>query len=344
MDLSQAVRRLPFEIPEPAATIEVAPGVLWLRLGLPFKLDHVNVWLIEDGDGWTAVDTGLHDQRTCRIWQRVLEDRLGGRPLRRVIATHFHPDHVGMAGWLAEQTGSSLWMPEREWRMARLLTAPVTDHDLAEFVEFYRRAGFPADMEAVCRARIRHYARCVSRIPELAQPLEEDDVIAIGGRGWRVLIGAGHSPQQAVLYCPEIGVLISGDQVLPEISPNVSVVPRESANDPLGDFLASLPRFLDLPADTRVLPSHRWPFAGLHERVHTLLHHHDDRLAATLAACGQPSSGLTILKALFERELDDHQLFFAIGETLAHLCHLIHRGQIRRIDGEDGVHLYERVA
>jgi glyoxylase-like metal-dependent hydrolase (beta-lactamase superfamily II) len=344
MDLSPAVRRLPFAIPEPAATVAVAPGVYWVRFSLPFKLDHVNVWLIEDGDAWTVIDTGLHDQRTRDSWMRLLTERLGGRPLRRVISTHFHPDHVGMAGWLGEQAGTALWMPEREWRMARLLTAPITDRDLAGFLDFYRHAGFPGELEGICRARIRHYAHCVSRIPDLAQPVDAGDVIEIGGREWQVWIGTGHSPQHAALYCPVMRVLISGDQVLPEISPNVSVVPRESERDPLGDFLDSLPKYLGLPEDTRVLPSHRWPFVGLHERVRMLLHHHDGRLAATLEACRQPRSGLAVLRVLFERELDDHQLFFAIGETLAHLHYLIHRGHVRRIERDDGVHLYERVA
>lgn len=344
MNVSEPVRRLPFALPESGVAVAVAPGVFWVRLSLPFKLDHVNIWLIEDGGGWTVVDTGIHTAACREVWETLLRGPLGGRPIVRIVVTHFHPDHIGMAGRLVERFDAPLWMPEQEWRMARLIAAPFPDEEIAKFLDFYRRAGFPPDLEDICRDRVGNYARCVSPIPDLTRPLAAGDTITIGGRGWRVRIGTGHSPEHACLFCEELGVLISGDQVLPEISPNVSVVPREASVDPLGDFLASLSAFLDLPASTRVLPSHRWPFEGLHERVRVLLHHHDARLEATLRACERPRDGLGVLKVLFDRELDNHQLFFAIGETLAHLHHLIHRGRIRRIEGDGGVYLYERTA
>ncbi len=342
MNAADSVRRLPIAVPHPGQTAEVAPGVFWLRFPLPFKLNHVNIWLIREGGGWTVVDTGIHTAECRAAWKTAFSDVLGGLPVRRVIATHFHPDHVGLAGWLGQRFDAPLWMPEIEWRMGRLLGAPFADKEVGHFVDFYRRAGFSPALDGLCRDRVGHYAAGITPIPDLAHALTDGETFPIGNHDWTVLIGRGHSPAHAGLYCKALGILISGDQILPEISPNISVWPVDADADPLGEYLESLPRFLELPAETLVLPSHRWPFTGLHLRARQLLHHHDDRLAATSAACAEPRDATTVLRDLFERELDDHQLFFAIGETLAHLHYLMHRGVIQRTTAPDGVHRYVR--
>ena len=329
-------------IPAPAETRVVAPGVHWHRMPLPFKLDHINLWLLEDGDGWTAVDTGIARPEVKDAWERIFAERLGGRPLRRVIVTHFHPDHVGLAGWLKERTGAEVWMPLAEWAFARMLTLDQSDATHATTVAFYRAAGFdPADLAAVASGRGR-YASSVSPIPLTFRRYREDETIPIGGRGWRVIVGLGHSPEHACLWCEELRVLISGDQILPRISPNIAVWPHEPEANPLALYLESLEKFRALSDEALVLPSHDRPFRGLAWRLDELAEHHRDRLRHTWAACSSPATGADVLRRLFTRKLDSHQLMFAIGESLAHLHFLIGEGAIVRATRADGVRLFSQ--
>ncbi len=330
--------------PEPGETREVAPGVHWLRMPLPFQLDHINLWLLEDGDGWTIVDTGINRDEVKAAWEIIFARHFADRPVNRVIVTHFHPDHVGLAGWLTERFGVELWMPLGEWAFGRMLKLDDGAAGLEDFRRFYRAAGFDDVLLEKVDERKRAYPRRISPIPGAFRRIAEGDVIPIGGRGWRVMVGTGHSPEHGCLYCPEIGVLISGDQVLPRISPNISVWPQEPEANPLRLYLDSLPKFQRLPADTVVLPSHDQPFTGLHPRLEQLAHHHDARLADTAAACARPCTGIDILKHLFKRELDSHQLFFAIGESLAHLHFLMGEGYIGRTRTADGVDLFRQAA
>lgn len=320
----------------------VAPGLWWLRMPLPFKLDHINLWLVEETDGWTVIDTGLATDATKALWGQIFETALDGKPIRRVIVTHFHPDHMGLAGWLTERWGVECWATLGEWLFGRMLCLDDTDAFVEMQVEFYRRCGFTDDMLAVARERRNIYAGRVSPVPPQFRRMQGGETVTIGGHDWVVITGAGHCPEHASLFCPALNVLISGDQVLPRISPNVSVWPQEPDADPLGQFLASLDDFRDLPFDVLVLPSHGLPFRGLQARLDELAHHHDQRLAETLALCAQPVTGVDLLKALFQRELDSHQLFFAIGESLAHVHYLMAEGRIRRDCRADGVWLYRQ--
>jgi glyoxylase-like metal-dependent hydrolase (beta-lactamase superfamily II) len=331
---------------QPAAgeTREVAPGVFWLRMPLPFKLDHINLWLLKDGDGWTIVDCGINRDPVKAAWERVFAQRFGGRPLKRVIVTHYHPDHVGLAGWLTQRFGVRLWMPLAEWAFARMISQDQSDASHEAARAFYRAAGFDEAQMAAFESRRDRYAANVSPIPAVYRRYGEGGVIDIDGRGWRVVVGTGHSPEHACLYCTELNVLISGDQILPKISPNVSLWPSEPEGNPLRLFLDSLNKFRDLPADTLILPSHNWPFLGLHARLDALAHHHDERLAATWATCAEPASGVDVLKRLFQRELDAHQLMFAIGESLAHLHFLAAEGRLERTLGPDGIHRFRQIA
>lgn len=331
--------------PEEGVPLEVAPGVLWLRMPLPFALDHINLWLVEDGAGWAAVDTGIASNRTRGLWQQVLaHPALDGRPLTRLICTHFHPDHMGLAGWLTAQHGIELWATQGEWLTGMALSLDTSDAFVEGHVAFYRRAGFGPEQLDLVRRRGNAYAAKVAPLPRAYRRIREGETLRLGGRAWRVIVGQGHAPEHAALYDEAGGVLISGDQVLPRISPNVSLWPNEPEADPLDLFLRSLGRFAGLPPETLTLPSHGLPFVGLPARVAELATHHADRLEETLEACGGGgATAADLVPRLFRRALDDHQLFFAVGEVLAHLRRLEGEGRIVRDRGPAGADLYRRI-
>lgn len=338
--MSLATRAVFDDVPAVGATREVAPGIYWLRMALPFKLDHINLWLLEDGDGWTIVDTGICRDDVKEAWEKVFATVFQGRPLKRVIVTHFHPDHMGLAGWLTEKFGVRMWAPQGEWAFARMLSLE-SDASFDEVNRpFYRMAGFTGERLAAMEGRGNPYPSRVSTIPNTYRRIRDGESIDINGRTWRVIVGTGHSPEHACLVCDDPRVMISGDQILPKISPNVSVWPTEPDGDPLRMFLEGLPRFKSVAADTLVLPSHNWVFTGLHERLDELAHHHDDRLDDTVAACAEPATAVDVLNRLFKRELDSHQLFFAIGESLAHLHYLMGQGRITRERDGSGADLF----
>lgn len=331
------------EVPELGTTLEVAPGIYWLRMPLPFKLDHINLWLLDDGEGWTVVDTGIARDEVKAAWHQLADTYFtADKPLRRIIVTHYHPDHMGLAGWMCETFDVELTMPLTEWAFAKMFALDTGKSKRDDFAAFYRGAGFDEEMTKEVNGRIGRYPNVVSPIPNQFNRISEGDELTIGGRVWRVIIGTGHAPEHACLYCEEAKVLISGDQILPRISPNVSVWPQEPRANPLALFLSSLDKFRDLPADTLVLPSHDWPFYGLLGRLDNLVHHHNVRLEETWAACQQPATGVDVLKALFNREFDAHQLFFAIGEALAHVHHLEASGRVVRSHGADEVNYFNQ--
>ena len=334
----------PFEgQPGPGETREVAPGVWWLRMPLPFQLNHINLWLLDDGDGWTIVDTGVQTDEVKACWAEIEAKHCGGKPVKRVVVTHYHPDHVGLAGWLCERHGVELTMTLAEWTQARLNKLEAPEIKCDQMRPFYKRAGFDDAQMALIDGRGGYYGSIVSLPPHSFHRIDEDDELIVDGFSWRVIITEGHAIKHACLYCAEKGVLISGDQVLPRITPNVSVSSQEPDADPLAMFIASLGKLRALPADTLVLPSHDWPFYGLHGRIDQMIAHHEERLEAALAACAEPATGIDILHALFTRKLDNHQIFFAIGEALAHVHLLIGRGQVTRELGPDGAYRYRAV-
>lgn len=328
------------DIIETATLKEVAPGVHWLRMPLPFALDHINLWVLDDGDGWTLVDTGINREEVRAAWEVLFAGPLKGRPVKRVIVTHFHPDHMGLAGWLCEKFAVPLWTTGTEWAIARKLYDDSGPEHAARARSFYAAAGFDAALMAEVDKRQNPYPKRISVVPETFHKIADGDVIDVGGRDWRVIIGTGHSPEHACLYAQDAKVLISGDQILPKITPNVSVWPQFPEMNPLNLFLESLNKFRGLDPETLVLPSHNWPFKGLHKRLDQLAHHHDERLDDVVRACAEPLNATQVLGHLFKRELDSHQLFFAIGESLAHLHYLMGEGRIVRETGADGVDLF----
>jgi glyoxylase-like metal-dependent hydrolase (beta-lactamase superfamily II) len=328
--------------PTPGTLTEVAPGVHWLRMPLPFALDHINLWLIEDGVGWTIVDSGLDTPMTKESWEHIFAEALDGKPVTRLIVTHFHPDHIGLAGWLTRRWQIPLWVSETEWLWARMMS---TDRDDAGFAAdqraFYRRAGLDEATVGSFAARGNQYAERVGPVPRGFHRISDGMEIDIGGRRWRVIIGRGHAPEHACLHCPELGLFIAGDQVLPKISPNISVWPNEPDANPLARYLDSLETLRrEVPADVLVLPSHNLPFYGLDTRIDQLASHHAERLAEIESACALPHSTMEIVPLLFRRQLDAQQLGFAIGEALAHLHCLVAAGRLIRSEGADGIYVF----
>jgi len=328
--------------PRPGEALAIAPGVQWLRMPLPFALDHINLWLLEDGSGWTIVDTGYSMPRTKELWERVFAERLRGLPVTRVIVTHYHPDHIGLADWLTRRWQIPLWITEKEWLSARVMSRAAEDFGPVRRA-FARRAGLDEAESELFGEREDSYRRGVPAVPPSFRRIADGMAVEIGGREWRVIVGEGHAPELACLYCAQTGVLISGDQVLPRISPNISVHAHEPDGDPLARYLASLAKLRDaVPQETLVLPSHNLPFFGLHARIDSLAAHHRARCDEVIAACHVAKTGLDLVKVLFRRALDRHQMGFALGEALAHLNFLVHQGVLDRHLGKDGVDRFIR--
>lgn len=331
-------------LPEPGRTVPVAPGVHWLRMPLPFALDHINLWLLEDGDGWTIVDCGITSDGTRALWEQIFARALQGRPVTRVIVTHMHPDHVGLAHWLCDRWQCRLWISATDWNAARMASQATTGFGGAAAADFFALHGLTdPEAQAQVRARSNYYASMVPDVPRQFRRLMDGMTLAIGGRSWRCIAGHGHAPEHIALACEATQTLISGDMVLPRISTNVSVIDLEPEADPLPLYLRSLQRFGPLPQGTLVLPSHGKPFTGLHRRLAQLQAHHDDRLAEVMHACTEaPHSAADVLPVLFKRTLDLHQTTFAMGEAIAHLHALAGEGRLRPQDGADGVRRWSR--
>jgi glyoxylase-like metal-dependent hydrolase (beta-lactamase superfamily II) len=339
-------------LPTPGTTLELAPGVRWLRMALPFALDHINLWLlrdVQDGrQGWTIVDCGIANDATKAAWELVFANELQGLPVLRVVVTHMHPDHVGLAHWLTERWGTPntecrLWISSTDWNAARVASLGLTEGFGGDSAaRFFERHGL-TDPESLAKVRGRsnYYASMVPAVPTRYRRLIDGMALRIMGRDWNCIAGYGHAPEHIALHSPELGVLISGDMVLPRISTNVSVIDIEPEGDPLPLYLRSIAAMRTLPADTLVLPSHGKPFTGLHERIAQLLQHHEDRFAEVMQACSErPCSAADILPVMFKRRLDLHQTTFAMGEAIAHLHALAARGVLLAQSGDDGVLRY----
>lgn len=318
--------------------LAVAPGVIWLRMPLPFALDHINLWLLADGNTWTQIDTGYGDAATRALWASHFTTTLGDRPISRVIATHYHPDHLGNAAWLCQHFGCTVAMPQAEYLTAHAIANEHSGYGIAAISALFGAHGTSDEHVAEIEKRGNQYRRGVPELPFSFFRIQAGDEIAIGLNRWRIIPGHGHSPEHASLYCQSMGVCISGDMLLPKISTNVSVWPVEPEGDPLARFLASLEAFAALPPETLILPSHGLPFIGAGARVEQLRAHHAARLRELVEAADRPQSAADFVPVLFRRELDLQQRFFAMGEAIAHLNHLWREGRLeRRIAGDGGV-------
>jgi len=320
--------------PPPGAVTEIAPGVLWARLPLPMALDHVNVYALDDGDRWTLIDTGL-DWKTGRAaWEALLAGPLAGKPVGRVILTHHHPDHIGLAGWFAER-GAEIWATRVAWLLGRMLTLDHHERPTERHLAFRRRAGMPADMLAAYAAeRPFNFSTCVAPIPLGFRAIDEGDRITMAGRSWAVHFGHGHAPSHATFWSGD-GLVLAGDQVIPGISSNISVYPTEPEADPLGDWLESCRRLrTHARSDNLVLPGHKLPFRGLAFRLGQLIENHEGALARIEAGlAGRPLTAAEAMPAIFRRPIGPGEFGLAIGEAVAHMNHLMRLGRVQR--GED---------
>jgi glyoxylase-like metal-dependent hydrolase (beta-lactamase superfamily II) len=324
--------------PAPGTVTEVADGVFWIRMPMFGRLDHINVWLLRDHDGWAIVDTGLFGEDSQNHWRTIFRDHLGGRPVTRVFATHLHNDHTGLAGWLTREWGCELWMSRSEFYMCKVMAADGPSDVPDDAIRFYRRAGFSDDRLARYRERFGQFGARVAPLPAGFHRVEDGQYIDIDGREWRAVIGRGHSPEHVCLYCPELKLIISGDQILPRITSNVSVQPSEPNANPLRDWLNSCARFRDLlPGNLLVLPAHEDLFEGIHERLTALIDWHEAGLEKLYDLCAAPKRAVDVFPALFRSPINDWTYFPATGEAIAHLHYALQRRMLTVEVDERGV-------
>lgn len=335
----------PFETPpEPGATLEVAPGVLWLRLPLPMALDHVNVYVLADDDGWTLIDTGFDSPAARTLWRQILAGPLAGRPVARVLVTHHHPDHIGLAGWFQAEHGAELLTTRTAWLFARMLVLDVQPKAVPELEAFWRGAGMPAEMLARRLAeRPFNFADVVAPMPLGYRRLVEGQTLVLGGRSWVVRMGDGHAPEHATLWSTDDNLVIGGDQLLPGISANLGVYATEPDADPVGDWLESCARLAPFARPEHfVLPGHKLPFTGLPLRLRQMVENHHSALARLQAHLAIPRRASECFPALFKREIGESAYGLALVEAVAHLNHLHRQGRVQRWRGEDGAWLWQR--
>ena len=327
-------------------TLEVAPGVKWIRMSLPFALNHINLWLLRDCiggvEGWSIVDCCIHRDEAKAQWESIFANELEGLPILRVIVTHMHPDHIGLAHWLCERWNVRLWISATDYQVARLGCMGPTGFGGDRAADYFASHGLNApDMMEQIKERSGYFPSLVPSVPAQYRRLMDAMVLRIGGRDWRCISGYGHAPEHIGLYCADLNVLIGGDMMLPRISTNVSVYEQEPEANALAQFLDSIDKFRALPEDTLVLPSHGKPFTGMHIRIQQLHDHHSDRLAEVMEACqARPCSAFDILPVMFKRPLDTHQTTFAMGEAVAHLRALWYAGKLQRSLEADGVYRF----
>ena len=329
------------DTPAPGTALQVAPGIHWISMPLPFQLDHINLWLVEEGDAWTIVDCGIGNAETRALWEKLFE-RV--KKVGRVILTHYHPDHAGNAAWLCERFGAELWTTQGEYLTAHAVRSSGAGYTKEAVLSVFQRNGLDEARRAGMAGGGNRYAALVPEFPHSYRRIIEGDRLRIGGHEWEAIIGHGHAPEHLSLYCEALNVVIAGDMLLSTISTNVSVWSIDPEGDPLRLFLDSLARYEALPADVLVLPSHGKPFRGAHERVAQLRAHHEERFEELSKALKQEQrSAGELLEVLFRRKLDAHQTFFAMGEAIAHLHYLYYAGRARRAAGSDGIIRYQSI-
>ena len=336
----------PFEVPPAEGeAIEVADGILWIRLPLPMALDHVNIYALRDGDGWCIVDTGYHSKRGVELWERLCAGVLEGRPINRVFLTHHHPDHVGMVGWLQTVKGAELWTSRTAWLLSRMLTLDTQEIWPPETLAFYKGAGMDADLYEARRAsRPFNYSDIVYPMPLGFRQVNEQEAITIGDRDWIVRMGDGHAPEQATLWCEADNIVIAGDQILPRISPNIGVYPTQPMADPLSEWLTSCEKFAKVAnEDQLVLGGHKLPFTGLPTRLRQLIDNHHGALKRLQSHLETPRTAVGCFDNLFKRKIGEGEYGLAMVEAIAHLNHLLLQEKVMRTMDADGVWQWQSV-
>jgi glyoxylase-like metal-dependent hydrolase (beta-lactamase superfamily II) len=339
------IRYLHESYPKGVETFQIAPGILWARLPLPFRLNHVNVWLLRDADGWTIIDTGCDTADARAVWDALFAGPLAEGRINRLVATHGHVDHVGLSGWLVEKAGGVPFVSTLgEWMAAQIRIWDARSATSKEVEKFLSGHGCDAATVASYDADRKRTQSMLGALPSSITRLRDGDTIRFGERDWKVIVAGGHAVEHASFWCAEDNILIAGDQILSRISPMIGVFPAVPEADPLAEYLGSLPRFKELPADALVLPSHGLPFHGLHARVDQLASHHELRLDDLARLMDKPRVAMELARGLFTRAVEEGQGRAALAETLAHANYLVGRGRAERITGSDGRVLYGRAS
>jgi glyoxylase-like metal-dependent hydrolase (beta-lactamase superfamily II) len=331
------------EKPDIGHTLEIADGVHWLRMPLPFALQHINLWLFADGDGWIVVDSGLGDAASKAIWEHTFAGVMDNAPVKHVVVTHMHPDHVGCAGWLAERFDVDLWMTRGEYAMCRILVADTGRPAPDAGINFYKSAGYSPEALERYRKVFGFFGKFVTPLPESYRRLHDGQKEPVGDHEWEVVVGSGHSPEHACFLNEELNLLVSGDQLLPVISSNVSVYPTEPEANPLLDWIESLKTIRGrIPEDVLVLPAHGKPFRGAHERIDTLIADHMTQLDTLFEFCSEPRRAVDVFPALYRTKITSDNLMFATGEAIAHLHFLLDEDKITAERDADDIIWYRQ--
>jgi glyoxylase-like metal-dependent hydrolase (beta-lactamase superfamily II) len=345
MDGGHSPIRFPHETPpEEGEAIEVAEGILWFRLPLPMKLDHVNVFALRETDGWTVVDTGFASKRARAIWQKIMDGPLEGRPITRVLVTHHHPDHIGLAGWMQTEFGAELWTSRTSWLMGRMLTLDKTEVQTKETLLHYRSGGMiPEIYQKRVTDKPFNFADVVAPLPLGYRRMQEGEVVEIGHRHWNVHMGNGHAPEHVTLWCRDEPLVLAGDQILSSISPNIGVYATEPEADPLAEWLEACERLSQYARDDHfVLPGHKLPFTGLPARMAALIENHHSALDRLLLLLDEPKTAAECFAPLFKRKIGEGEYGLALVESMAHLNHLYHLGKVTRTRRADDAWMWQR--
>ena len=329
--------------PNPGQLIEVGPGIYWVRMPLPISLNHINLWMLEEQDGWTLVDTGMATEDTKALWEEIFNTHLNSKPVKQVIVTHMHFDHLGLAGWLVEKWGATLCMSRSEYLSSRVIIDEIKSAPPESTVAFFRKAGVEESILDEFKARFNNRSDFVSPLPSRYKRLTDNQVLQIGSLQWTVIIVEGHSPEHICLHCKSLNIMIAGDQILPRISPNISVRPDEPRANPLQNFLRSCESLKDrLDKDVLILPSHGDPFYGAHLRLQDMINEHTKGLQGLLEFCSQPRSVTEVFPILFRSKINIGNMVIAVGEAVANLNYLVSSKELVVDIGSDGIARYKQ--
>jgi glyoxylase-like metal-dependent hydrolase (beta-lactamase superfamily II) len=329
--------------PNPGELIEVGPGIFWVRMPLPISLNHINLWMLEEQDGWTLVDTGMATEDTKALWEEIFSTHLNSKPVKQVIVTHMHFDHLGLAGWLVEKWGATLCMSRTEYLSSRVIINEIKSDPPEATVAFFRAAGVEESILDEFKVRFNNRSDFVSPLPSHYKRLTDNQVLQIGSLQWTVIIVEGHSPEHICLHCKSLNIMIAGDQILPRISPNISVRPDEPRANPLHNFLRSCESLKNrLNKDVLILPSHGDPFYGVHLRLQDMINEHKKGLQDLLEFCSQPRSVAEVFPILFKRKINIGNMVIAVGEAVANLNYLVSSKELVVDIGSDGIARYKQ--
>ena len=336
--------KFPFEIfPTDKKVLKIKEGVYWVKLLLPSMISHVNVYILDDIDGITIIDTGLFCNSCIDHWRNILRNDFNSKYINRVIVTHHHPDHMGLMGWFKKNFNTEIWTSRSSWLTGRMLTLENKTVVSQEDLSFWLSAGMPSTfIEKKRLEKPFNFGDFVKKIPLGYRRVIEDEVLIIGNKKWFVKLTDGHAPEQLILYCPELKIFISSDQILPGISPNISVYPTEPNANPLAEYFESCEKLFKIKdLDYLVLPGHNLPFYGLNSRIKQLVDHHETALKRIEEYINKnPKSAFDIFPVLYKRKINESEMVLALGEAVAHLNYLLNYGIIRREVSDEGVNLF----